>query len=66
MVLVSILLSIISIVIWYLNIYFLEISQDTKDSQHYIDSRIMSLIIIIEILWTHGFMEGIADFIFQA
>jgi hypothetical protein len=26
----------------------------------------MSLIIIVEILWTHGVMEGIADFIFQS
>lgn len=26
----------------------------------------MSLIIIIEILWTHGFMEGLADFIFES
>lgn len=66
MLLVSILLSAISIVIWYLNIYFLEISQDNKDSQHYIDSRIMSLIIIVEILWTHGVMEAISDFIFQS
>ena len=66
MILVSVILSAVSIVIWYLNIYFLEISQDRKDSQHYIDSRIMSLIIIIEILWTHGVMEGIADFIFQS
>lgn len=66
MLFVSISLSIVSIVIWYLNIYLLEISQDRKDSQHYIDSRIMSLIIIIEILWTHGFMEGLADFIFES
>ncbi len=66
MILISVILSAISIVIWYLNIYLLEISQDQKDSQHYIDSRIMSLIIIVEILWTHGVMEGIADFIFQS
>jgi hypothetical protein len=47
MVIVSVILSAISIVLWYVNIYLLEISQDTKDSQHYIDSRIMSLIIIV-------------------
>lgn len=26
----------------------------------------MSIIIIVEILWTHGFMEGLSDFIFEA
>ncbi len=63
---VSILLSVFSIIVWYLNVYFLEVSQDRKDSQHYIDSRIMSLIIIVQILWTHGFMEAISDFIFES
>ena len=66
MLFVSIILSIISVVIWYFNVYFLEISQDKKDSQHYIDTRIMTLIIIVEILWTHGFMEGLSDFIFES
>lgn len=66
MIFISIFLTLISLILWYLNIYFLEISQDRKDSQHYIDSRIMSLIIIVEILWTHGFMEGMADFIFES
>ncbi len=42
------------------------ISQDIKDSQHIIDSRIMTLIIIVEILWTHGIMEGLSDFLFEA
>lgn len=63
---ISFILTIISVVVWYLNIYFLQISQDQRDSQHYIDSRIMSIIIIVEILWTHGLMEGLSDFIFES
>ncbi len=63
---ISIILTIISVVVWYFNIYFLQISQDQRDSQHYIDSRIMSIIIIVEILWTHGLMEGLSDFIFES
>jgi hypothetical protein len=26
----------------------------------------MTLIIIVEILWTHGIMEGLSDFLFEA
>jgi len=63
---ISIILTITSVVVWYFNIYFLQISQDQRDSQHYIDSRIMSIIIIVEILWTHGLMEGLSDFIFES
>lgn len=66
MVFVSIILSVFSLIIWYFNVYFLEISQNKKDSQHYIDTRIMTLIIIVEVLWTHGVMEGISDFIFES
>ena len=64
MIFISIILSIMSVVLLYLNVFFLEISQDKKDSQHYIPTWVMSLIIVIEMIWTHGFMEALSDFLF--
>lgn len=57
-------LSVISIVLLYINIILLEISQNTTHlyPMHYI----LAVLVIIEALWTHGFMESLSDFIFQS
>lgn len=49
-----------------MNLRILEIALDSVDSQHYIDRRIMALLVIVEAVWTHGMMEALSDFVFQS
>jgi hypothetical protein len=59
-------LSALSLAALYCNLRLLEISELQKQGQHYIDKRISSLLILVEMLWTHGFLQAYADFLFQS
>lgn len=56
MFLISIVLSAISIGALYFNLLILMWSQDESHSQHYVDRKILGALIIIEAIWTHGYM----------
>jgi hypothetical protein len=66
MILISFVLSAVSIGALYLNLKFLEISELEERGQHYIDKRIFSALIIVEIVWTHGYLQAYSDFLFES
>ena len=57
-------LALLSVILLYINIVLLEISQtkENPDAKH----LVLAGLVIIEGLWTHGFMESLSDFIFQS
>jgi hypothetical protein len=59
-------LSAISLGALYANLRLLEISEVQKQGQHYIDKRIFSILILVEMLWTHGYLQAYADFLFES
>lgn len=66
MIFLSFFLSAISLAALYINLRFLEISELQKQGQHYIDKRIFSILILVEMLWTHGYLQAYSDFLFQS
>lgn len=66
MIVLSFLLSAVSIGMLYMNLRFLEISELQKDGQHYVDKRVFSILILVEMLWTHGYMQSLSDFLFES
>jgi len=66
MIVLSFGLSAVSLAALYGNLRLLEISELQKEGQHYIDKRVFSLLILVEMLLTHGFLQAYADFLFQS
>jgi hypothetical protein len=66
MIFISFALSAVSIGALYLNLKFLEISELGEKGQHYIDKRIFSVLIIVEMIWTHGYLQAYSDFLFES
>ena len=60
----SFLFSIASLVILTVNYLLLDVSQATRD--YLIDPKITGILIVIELLWTHGMMEAASDFFFES
>lgn len=63
---VSILLSILTLLILYFCFIILELSQDKKHGQHYVDAWIVGLLVVVFYLWTHAIMQSLSNFLFQA
>jgi hypothetical protein len=66
MIFISFALSAVSLAAIYVNLKFLEISELQKQGQHYIDKHVFSILILVEMLWTHGYLQSYADFIFES
>lgn len=62
----SILFSALSIAALTCNVMLLQVSQVKEASQHYVDQRILTVLIVVEALWTHGVLEALSDFFFQS
>jgi hypothetical protein len=47
MIFISIVLSAVSLVAMYLNVWFLEIAQMQKDGQHLVDKNVFSILVLV-------------------
>lgn len=59
-------LTIISILALLVNLTLLKIGQHTTDDTVVVPRLIYSVIIIVEMLWTHGYLQSYSDFIFES
>ena len=65
-ILASLFFSVLSIGALTINIIFLAYSQSHKSEEAVINPIIMGAVIIVETLWTHGFLEALSDFFFSS
>jgi len=59
-------MSVVSIGALYLNIWALEVAVLQRNGQDILNKWIFAGIVLVEMVWTHGYLQAYSDFIFQA